>query len=209
MDLDSLKQQTLQRTWDLHQRLYTIIEDTVESVRSDFASRPYDPWYFSHSVRYQLCCALDAVPKEARKFERVLHPLSGVELKYNEFRIKVWKVSGDEMPIAGNSPHRSEFLRQPYLPNYIETLDCGDTVPLNLFVAWDVDGDRHLTKLELVCPMDFDSPWKPGDEFFSVAIPHPALQIASPTHFTEAAEQDLDIELEQKKTGSEDGDNDD
>jgi hypothetical protein len=204
MDLESLKQQTLQRTWDLHQRLYTIIENTVESVRSDFASRPYDPWYFSHSIRYLLCTALDSIPKEARTFERITHPLSGVELMYREFRIKVWKVSGDEMPIAGYSPHRSDFLRQPYLTNYIETLGSGDAVPLNLFIGWDVDRDLHLNKLDLVCPMDFDSPWKPGEELFSIAVPHPALQIVSPTHLTEGAEQDLDIELEQKKTGSED-----
>ncbi|HXS97863.1 MAG TPA: hypothetical protein VN736_24860 [Candidatus Limnocylindrales bacterium] len=209
MDLDSLRQQTLERTWDLHQRLYTIIEDSIESVRVELASKPYDPWYFSHSVRFHLCTALDSIPEEARTFDRVRHPLSGVELNYKEFRVKVWKVSGDEMPLAGNSPHRNAFLRQPYLPNYIETLDCGDTIPLNLFIGWDVDHDLHLNKVELVCPMDFDSPWKPGEDLFSVSIPHPALQIQSPVHFTEAADQDLEIELEKKKTGSDDADNDD
>ena len=208
MDLKSLTLQTIQRTWDLHQQLYTILENTVESVRPNFKSEGYDPWYFSHSIRYQLCRALDAIPQESRTFERVLHPLSGVEVQYREFRVKVWKVSGDEMPIAGSSPHRNEFLRQPYLPNFIETLDCGDTLPLNLFIGWDVDKDLHLSKLELVCPMDFDSPWKPGEELFAVAVPHPALQIASPTQFTAEPDQDLEIELEQKKTGSIDGHND-
>jgi hypothetical protein len=204
MDLDSLKQQTLQRTWDLHQQLYTVLEKTVEDVRASHVNGAYDPWYFSHSVRYRLCVALDSVPKELQNFTHIPHPLSGIEIRYREFRIKVWKVSGDEMPIAGNSPHRVDFLRQPYLPEFIESLDLGDTMPLNLFVGWDVDSDLHLNKLELVCPMDFDSPWKPGEELFAITIPHPALQIVSPKTFTEELDQDIEIELEQKKTGSQD-----
>src|SRR6476646_8425814 len=74
---------------------------TVESVRLRFDPQHYDPWYFSHSIGHEMCIALDAIPEQIRDFKRLPHPLSGIEVHCREFHVKVWKVSGDEMPIAG------------------------------------------------------------------------------------------------------------
>jgi|SRR6266850_4776492 len=204
MDLKSLAGRTLQRTWDLHQRAYVLLESTVEAVRLRFDPENYDPWYFTHSVRHDFCQALDAIPEKERGFTRIRHPLSGIELLHKEFRVKVWKASGEEMPIAGGSTQREEYLRQPFLNNYLDSIGENDLIPLKLIMAWDTDLQLHLNTAELVCPKDFESPWKPGDDHFSIPIPHPAAQVVSPTQFTEEPAE-LEVSLERKQTGSNDG----
>ena len=188
---------------DLHQRLYVLTESVVEAVRQRFDPEGYDPWYFTHSVRHDICRALDGVPDQERGFSRVPHPLSGIELVYREFRVKMWKSTGD-MPIVGNSAGRADFLRQPFLEHYLESLGDGDLIPLKLVVAWEIDQQLHLNGFDLVCPNDYDSPWTPGTEHFAIAIPHPATQILAPTKFTEEPTE-LEVPLERKKTGSKNG----
>src|SRR5690349_18627548 len=129
MDVDELAKQTLQRTWDFHQRLYTLTESTIEAVRERFNPDDYDPWYFTHSIRHDICRGLDSMLGWDRTFSRIPHPLSGIELLYKEFRFKMWKSTGD-MPIVGNSTGRAEFLRQPFLENYLEAFVDGDAIPL-------------------------------------------------------------------------------
>jgi hypothetical protein len=204
MDLDTLASRTLQRTWDLHQRLYVLLESAVEGVNPRFDPDDYDPWYFTHSIRHDFCRSIDAIPETERHFTRHRQPLSAIELHYKEFRVKVWKTSGEEMPIAGNSVGREGFLKQPFLENYLEALGEDDVIPLKLFIAWDTDKKLHLSRVDLVCPRDFESPWKPGNHHFCIPVPHPAAQILSPRQFTEEPTE-VEVKLERTQTGSKDG----
>jgi hypothetical protein len=206
MDLQHLAQQTLRKTWNIHQPLYRHLEASVESVAQRFDPKKYDPWYFTHSVRYEVCQRIDSA-ESAAQFKRVPLPMSGLEFAGDEFRLKVWKANGGELPIAGNSPGRSSFLSQPFLTNYLESLNSKAFEQLRLVVSWDVDSRLHLFNVRLVCPKDFESPWKVGNEHFSIEIPHPASEIASPTQFTEEASE-LEIQIERKKAGTRDNSGD-
>jgi hypothetical protein len=196
MDLDALAARTLRRTWGLHQTLFTRLEKAVEESRVQFDPSNYDPWYFSHSVRYKLCRYIDE--GIGLKIQRIPQPMSGIDLAYLEFRFKVWKANGGEMPIAGYSTGREQFLRQPMLEHYLDALGDKDLIPLNLFLGWDTDKDLHLKNVNLVCPKDFESPWKPGEEHFLIPVPHPATQFTSPKEFTEEPGE-LEIPLERKR----------
>jgi hypothetical protein len=206
MDLDELAKRTLERTWDLHQQIYRFLDESVEQVRSQFEPKEYDPWYFTHAVRYQVCRSIDAIPEALRGFTRTPFPMSGLEVLYREFKVKIWKVNGGEMPIAGQSAGREEFLeqRQPMLDQYLESLDEKDLIPLKLFISWDVNKDLHLKNVKLVCPKTFESAWRPGEDYFAIPIPHPATGVVAPTEFTEEPGE-LDVPLQRKKAAENDG----
>ena len=206
MDLPSLAKRTLDRTSNLHRQLYRFLEDAVENSRTKFDPKDFDPWYFTHTVRYELCKQIDAVPEETRDFKRVPFPMSGIEVEYLEFRVKVLKINAGENPIGGHSTVREELLeqRQPMLDQYLDAINLDDPIPLKLFIAWDVDQQLHLKSVNLVCPRTFDSPWRPGEDYFTIPVPHPATRMDAPTEFTEEPDE-LDIPLERKRAAS-DGD---
>ncbi|MEP7355106.1 MAG: hypothetical protein ABI824_17900 [Acidobacteriota bacterium] len=197
MDLDLIAQQTLDRTWDLHQFLYRSIEKNVATMRDRMKDLPYDPWYFSHSVRYLTCCDLDASHVPNLDFVRQPQALSAIDLTYRGCHIKVWKSTDGELPITGNSTHRQSFIAQPYLQNYFESLPEVE-IPMNLAMLWEVDSNLELSSMNLVCPKRFETFFKSGETFFSKAIPHPAIEIKIEADFT-SQPLDLDIELDRKK----------
>jgi hypothetical protein len=93
MDLATLEQRTLARTERLHSFLYPKLEAAVERARLRAEEDGYDPWYFSHSVRFFLCRAIDDELRrcaDKKWFTRRQLALSGIELKYQEFVIKVF-----------------------------------------------------------------------------------------------------------------------
>ena len=198
MDLDRVAQQTLDRTWDLHQFIFRKLERNIEIVRAEFQERPYDPWYFSHRVRYLTCCDLDSADKGKLDFKRIPQALSAIDLVYKGCHLKVWKTTDGELPITGSSPHRCEFMSQPYLQNFFEAMSIEAEIPMNLVLLWEVDSSLGLSSMQLVCPKNFETFWKSGESFFTKPVPHPAIEVATKTSFTEQPSE-LEIELDRKK----------
>ncbi len=197
MDLDQIAQQTLERTWDLHQFLFRSLENNVAKVRDSLKDLPFDPWFFSHSVRFFTCCDLDAVDKSSLDFTRVPQSLSAIDLNYRGCHVKVWKSTDGELPITGNSTHRQGFIAQPFLQDYFEAMPEIE-IPMNLAMLWEVDANLELASFTLVCPKNFDTFFKSGEAYFSKPIPHPAAEIEVTTNFTEQP-LELEIELDRKK----------
>jgi hypothetical protein len=201
MDLDQVALQTLNRTWDLHQFIYRSVEKNIEIVKAEFEIRPYDPWYFSHRVRYLTCCDLDSADKTTLAFERTPQALSAIDLRYNGCHFKVWKTTDGELPITGTSAHRCEFVSQPYLEHFFDALQGEAVIPMNLVLLWEVDSSLGLSSMQLVCPKNFENFWKSGEAYFSRSVPHPAADIVSTSCFTEEPSE-LDIELDRKKAAN-------
>lgn len=198
MDLDQIARQTLKKTWALHQFIYSKIESNIELARAEFQTRQYDPWYFSHRVRYLTCCDLDSADKSKLDFKRIPQALSAISLVYQDCHVKVWKTTDGELPITGGSIHRQSFMSQPYLSDFFEAMPPDATIPMNLALLWDVDSSLGLSSMHLVCPKNYETFWKSGDSYFSRSIPHPAAEVETDTRFTEEP-SDLVIELERKK----------
>jgi hypothetical protein len=91
--------------------MWEFTEGAISEATAKMEGKPFDVYLFSHIVRYEICRGLDSLPKDFN-LQRSQHPLSGIEFLYEGFVIKVWKADGGEMPIAGASSNRQDFLSQ-------------------------------------------------------------------------------------------------
>src|SRR5437016_258123 len=86
-------------------------------------------------------CRRDRARKFIRSFTRV-----------PQYQIKMWKSEGSELPVPGSSEPKQEFYQQPLFPNGTDQPN-----PLRLAVLWNIDWQKNLAAVWLVCP-------KSGDE---------------------------------------------
>lgn len=201
MDLDRIATETMERMHLLHQEVYRIIEKNVERARLEIGDCPYDPWFFTHYVRYFTCLDLDALPPSRIKIQRAKYAMSGIELLYDGTRVKIWKANEGELPMAGGSVHRKAFLSQLFTDEEMLASEPLLVRPTKLAVLWDVDSQLHLNQMDCVCPRDIENPWKASNHYFKRPIPHPASAITVSEKFTEEPIE-LEVELERKKVDS-------
>jgi hypothetical protein len=197
---EELASKALTRLDKLIPRIYEFTERGIAVAKVQLEGKPHDVYLFSHIVRYEICQSIDAL-SDNFGIHRTPLPLSGIELFYEGFKIKVWKADGGEMPLAGASPHRQDFLSQKQVEMFEES-----DVPVRLAILWGCE--NGLTQLYLACPKKFDSPWENGACHFNVLIPHPATQVSVEPQIVEEP-SGLDDILQQKprkKSGTLDND---
>jgi len=131
--------------------------------------------YYLHAKSYLKTKNLDAV-----EIEQV--NLSGLSLRVPKYQIKMWKSEGSDLPVPGASEPKQEFYQQPLFPNGTEQPN-----PLRLAVLWNIDWQKNLAAVWLVCPKYGDE--KSAEAHWCVKIPDPALAsvpvVAAPTVLSE------------------------
>jgi hypothetical protein len=101
---------------------------------------------------------------DALEVERV--NLCGLSLKLPNYYIKMWKAADDGLPAPGHSEPKQEFYQQPLFPN-----DGENPLPLHLIVIWNVDSQKNLSSLWLICPKNGDE--RSAEAHWCVKIPDP------------------------------------
>ena len=184
--------------------LYELIESGVAEAHTFFDSRNAapDPWLFPHIVRWSICRQLDSLADTNITYERVELPNSGIEVRADGQRLRIFKATPDgELPAPGRSIARQDF----YTPNLFGTDADFFGTPSNLIVLWEADSAGHLIGIQLVCPMRDGAVSKPGQQMWAVTITHPAmlqmpnsdLQSGADLNISDTtSNEDLDIEEE-------------
>ena len=80
----------------------------------------------------------------------------------------MWKAVDDGLPPPGHSEPKQEFYQQPLFPN-----DGQNCLPLHLVVIWNVNSQKNLSNVWLICPKNGDE--KSAEAHWCVRIPDPTL----------------------------------
>jgi hypothetical protein len=152
----------------LHPEIYRAFEHGVFKAKTHFESETleWDASAFSTIVRVHAKAYLKTKDLEAVEIEQV--NLSGLSLRFPKYQIKMWKAEGSDLPVPGNSEPKQEFYQQPLFPSGTD-----DPIPLRLAVLWNVDWQKNLSAVWLVCPKYGDE--KSAEAHWCVRIPDPAL----------------------------------
>jgi hypothetical protein len=181
----------------LHPEIYRAFEHGVYKGKTHFEgeSLDWDASAFSTIVRLHAKSYLKTKNLDAVEIEQV--NLSGLSLRVPKYQIKMWKSEGSDLPVPGDSEPKQEFYQQPLFPNGTE-----DPNPLRLAVLWNIDWQKNLVAVWLVCPKFGDE--KYAEAHWCVKIPDPALaSVAAAT--APVAPGDLPIKRKhQKATGTTD-----
>jgi len=181
----------------LHPEIYRAFEHGVYKGKTHFESESldWDASAFSTIVRLHAKAYLKTKNLDAVEIEQV--NLSGLSLRVPKYQIKMWKSEGSDLPVPGASEPKQEFYQQPLFPNGTEQPN-----PLRLAVLWNIDWQKNLDAVWLVCPKYGDE--KSAEAHWCVKIPDPALAsvpvVAAPTVLS-----DLPIKRkDEKATGTTD-----
>jgi hypothetical protein len=152
----------------LHPELYRAFEHGVYKGKTHFEgeSLDWDASAFSTIVRLHAKSYLKTKNLDAVEIEQV--NLSGLSLRVPKYQIKMWKSEGSDLPVPGASEPKQEFYQQPLFPNGTEQPN-----PLRLAVLWNIDWQKNLAAVWLVCPKYGDE--KSAEAHWCVKIPDPAL----------------------------------
>jgi hypothetical protein len=162
----------------LHPELYRAFEHGVYKGKTHFEgeSLDWDASAFSTIVRLHAKSYLKTKNLDAVEIEQV--NLSGLSLRVPKYQIKMWKSEGSDLPVPGASEPKHEFYQQPLFPNGTEQPN-----PLRLAALWNIDRQKNLAAVWLVCPKYGDE--KSAEAHWCVKIPDPALAsipvVAAPT----------------------------
>jgi hypothetical protein len=201
---EALAKTFLARLAPILQPLFGLLEAAAQQSyqhHDDRGAKSVDPWFFSHYVRWELWRGLDALRRAGEvDFFLARKPMSGIEVAYDGLRLKILRPGDDDDSL----PDPKSDQQRLFYSNNIFTGGREDLFIIkNLVALWDYDHSFRSVSMSLVCPRD------DGSMFFSIAVPHPATQLQSPTpaepvedlHF-EAAED----ESAEKVGGEGDGD---
>jgi hypothetical protein len=205
---DPQAQLALDRLAEIHPEIFTVLENASLKARQFFPEEPvefslsFDSSLFSHLVRYYFIqdLPLDLLASLGYTLKKL--PNTGIEIRGNGLVLRVWKGDDGELPPAGDSLRRIEYYQQqpPLFPEMFTVELAGE---VRLAIVWDVDSDKCLDHLYLVCPSGIDDEWKPGLYHWRVKIPQPTPQVVAQPIFAEANEPDyLDIELPDAATAT-------
>jgi hypothetical protein len=181
----------------LHPEIFRAFEHGVYKGKTHFEGEglEWDASAFSTIVRLHAKSYLKTKNLEAVEIEQV--NLSGLSLRVPKYQIKMWKAEGSDLPVPGASEPKQEFYQQPLFPNGTEQPN-----PLRLAVLWNVDWQKNLAAVWLVCPKYGDE--KSAEAHWCVKIPDPALASA-PVAAAPTVPSDLPIKRKDKKaTGTTD-----
>lgn len=181
----------------LHPELYRAFEHGVYKGKTHFEgeSLDWDASAFSTIVRLHAKSYLKTKNLDAVEVEQV--NLSGLSLRVPKYQIKMWKSEGSDLPVPGASEPKREFYQQPLFPNGTEQPN-----PLRLAVLWNIDWQKNLAAVWLVCPKYGDE--KSAEAHWCVKIPDPALASA-PVMAAPTVLGDLPIKRkDEKATGTAD-----
>lgn len=194
-DPDPDATETLRLQWPLLALVYRAYEQAIEKARAYFQSEKltYSPYAFAGLARCHFHDFVSAPRWDRIGFRIIRLPNDGIDLQYRDCRIKVWK-GGDEgqLPLI-RSDAMGIYCYQPSLFP-IGTLGAP---PRRLAVTWELNGDRGLKALFLICPQ-FGA--KEGEVYWSIEIPHPATMLSAGPEF--GSSRDLD-DFGEPQTGTE------
>src|SRR6266699_2865270 len=179
----------------LHPELYRAFEHGVYKGKTHFEgeSLDWDASAFSTIVRLHAKSYLKTKNLDAVEIEQV--NLSGLSLRVPKYQIKMWKSEGSDLPVPGASEPKQEFYQQPLFHNGTEQPN-----PLRLAVLWNIDWQRNLAAVWLVCPKYGDE--KSAEAHWCVKIPDPALA-SVPVTAAPTIPSDLPIKRkDEKATGT-------
>lgn len=197
---------------DLHELnllVFRAIEHGIERALEYFSGRAEDPWLFSHIVRDG---ALELLPEwvdaAAVPCELTRNPMSGIELSWNGWTIRVWKKPNGEheyLQPPGESGRRQSFYNQIGVQDRLGGMDSLFVSNRNLVYVWDRNGAD--IDLLIVKPFGFDDIWKAGNIEWKVVVDHPASFVEPSADFSDEDDNErFDIELD--RAGTEDDDPD-
>lgn len=165
--------------------------DTAAPKRPDGAPE-FDPYFFSHAVRWQVSRQLKEADFEHQQLEGDFESveelqsaprpdmkylsMSGLQIGLRGFSLKIWKARQGGLPLAGSSEPRKLFYQQNL------GFADGHAAIKNLVLLWDVDEARGLT-LDLVAPNPVftfteRTEWK-HSQLWSIPVPPYATFLAS------------------------------
>lgn len=184
----------------IHSYLDKSVAYAFDLLDEDAPKRPdgtpeFDPYFFSHAVRWQVSRQLKEADFEHQHIEGDYENLedhlsaqsahrpdtkylsmSGLQIGLNGFSLKIWKARQGGLPLAGSSEPRKLFYQQNL------GFTDGQAAIKNLVLLWDVDETRGLT-LDLVAPnpvFNFTerTEWK-HSQIWSIPVPPYATFLAS------------------------------
>ena len=149
MDLPNVPspEETLADLGWFHPEIHRAFEHGAFKAKNHFDTEniEIDSSAFSTLVRLH---ARDYLKKKGFDALEVEHVnLCGLSLKLPNYYIKMWKAVDDGLPAPGHSEPKQEFYQQPLFPN-----DGENPLPLHLIVIWNVDSQKNLSSLWLICP---------------------------------------------------------
>ena len=102
-------------------------------------------------------------------------PNIGLSLFYDRRHILIWKGNGGELPIAGVSRKRKQFLDQELRQVTLFDIDAYLTIPvdMNHVIKWNSNVDGRLAAVYLSCPKGKLSDWQPADVYWTRILQHP------------------------------------
>lgn len=173
MDLPSIPspEETLaDLTW-FHPEIHRAFEHGVFKAKNHFDTEniELDSSAFSTLIRLH---ARDYLKKKGFDAVEIEHVnLCGLSLKLPNYYIKMWKAADDGLPAPGYSEPKQEFYQQPLFPH-----DGENPMPLHLVVIWNLDSQKNLSSLWLVCPKNGDE--RSAEAHWCVRIPDPSSTAA-------------------------------
>jgi hypothetical protein len=168
MDLPNVPspEETLADLGWFHPEIHRAFEHGAFKAKNHFETEniEIDSSAFSTLVRLH---ARDYLKKKGFDTLEVEHVnLCGLSLKLPNYYIKMWKAVDDGLPAPGHSEPKQEFYQQPLFPN-----DGENPLPLHLIVIWNVDSQKNLSSLWLICPKNGDE--RSAEAHWCVKIPDP------------------------------------
>jgi hypothetical protein len=180
----------LARSTPLCPSVYEALESGTEVGRTFFElpGNTWDGWLFSHLVRYEALRRLKLLPQDDFFVDGL--PNTGIALYCKGTQYRVFKATQDgRLPPPRESEGLKEFYNQLQMPLFPENSSALSPPSSRLVLLWDIDGNRNLSTLYLVCPRSADdSDWKPGLEHWRIPVPHPAEMIEQLPQITSEGE---------------------
>ena len=186
----------------LHPEIYRAFEYGIFKAKNHFATEnlEHEASAFSTLVRLHAKDYLRKKGLQAVEIEDV--KLCGLSLKLDGYHIKMWKASDDGLPVPGKSEPKQEFYQQSLFN------DGERPEVLNLAVIWNINSNKDLSAIWLICPKYGDE--NSAEEYWNARIPDPSLAVVS-SDLTPQSE-DLPIgpkkeseQVKKKKSGKEEG----
>jgi hypothetical protein len=161
--------------------LYRSIEAGVAESLNFFGARgrPVDPYLQPNIVRWKAKQVLDAAGHDTQledgqvivakglTFHRQPIANNGLQVSYGDLLLRILKMDGAGVPLAGPSRARQSFYEQLSLFEQ-------DVERLKLLVLWSADAGGLAGDLFLVCPRRGAETRQSLEVHWVTAIPHPA-----------------------------------
>ena len=154
--------------------------------------------------RFLLSSGDDSTPEvsdEEVEYDAEYLPNLGLSVTNEGDRIRILKSDNDSLPVPGPSQRRQAFYAQQRFLFPVRTSESDLSSNVNLVLHWVADGEYNLERVYLACPKAGGETRRSVEAYWDEIIWRRG-KIAASASQVEATAEDLDIFLQEGKSGT-------